>query len=125
AVGSYAVRVIVRDRGGSAVTAAAAASRQTQVSGLQAPRVVVAGSPLSFATGDFNGDARKDFAVWSKLPSGQATLQIFLGNADGSYQDSKTVVTQSTNLATIPTVVADFDRDGHADIAANGMIFLG
>ena len=92
--GSLAIRVVVRDRGGSSVLATGPAAAPASILGLQAPRVAYAGSdtshtPQSFTTGDFNGDGNADLAVWHLESFGSQfeTLDVLLGNGDGSFRD--------------------------------------
>jgi hypothetical protein len=77
--GNYAISVVVRDRGGSAVSAAGA-PLPLGVTGLQAPRVAfVSGFIESFAAGDFNGDGKPDLAVWGGSPTTNLpTLYVLL-----------------------------------------------
>ncbi|MGH7193611.1 MAG: NF038129 family PEP-CTERM protein, partial [Candidatus Saccharimonadales bacterium] len=131
--GAFAIRVVVRDSGGSVGSATDAMAGKTQISGLQAPRVAFAGlgnsgQPVSFASGDFNGDGKPDMAIWHNAPAGPLlmTLDMLLGNGDGSFQAPITVISNTTpNSSLMPIAIADFNGDGHLDIASNDTLLLG
>jgi hypothetical protein len=75
--------------------------------------------PLSFAAGDFNGDGIPDLAVANFNPgnSQQGTLSILLGKGDGSFQAPQSY---NTGWAASSVIVADFNGDGHPDLAVFG-----
>jgi len=88
----------------------------------------------AMAVGDFNGDGRLDLAVWGiYAASTTSEVMIFLGNGDGTFTYSNAYTapnssdyTESTNTL----YVADFNGDGHLDLAAltqyNGVyIYMG
>jgi hypothetical protein len=71
--------------------------------------------PSTLAVGDFNGDHIPDFAAIE----GRGTLAIYLGNGDGTFRNSANYGLGGGlggNLA-----VADFNGDGHADIAVTNI----
>jgi len=75
-----------------------------------------AGAP---AVGDFNNDGYQDFVV----PTSADTIEIFLGNGDGTYKPpvSRPLIGASS------VVVGDFNKDGNLDaavISTNPMIGL-
>jgi hypothetical protein len=72
----------------------------------------IPGSPLSFATGDFNGDGKTDLAVTQT----NGTIAILLGNGDGTFAASGSV-NSATGGSPSPIAVADFNGDGKLDIA--------
>jgi hypothetical protein len=73
-------------------------------------------SPISVATGDFNGDGITDMAV---ADSGTNTVSVFLGTGDGSFQPQ---VDYPTGLSPFSIVAVDFNGDGRTDLAvANDM----
>jgi hypothetical protein len=67
--------------------------------------------PQAVAEGDFNGDGRLDLAV-ANVTSG--SLQIFLGNGDGTFQ---VFATYPTGIAPRSVIAVDFNRDGKLDLA--------
>jgi hypothetical protein len=78
-------------------------------------------SPSSLVAGDLNNDGNLDFAVTNIGPGGYtATVSVVLGNGDGTFS---TPVDYSTgtqsNAGSIPRsiVAADFNNDGHLDLA--------
>jgi uncharacterized repeat protein (TIGR01451 family) len=92
------------------------------------PETVVAGASLGFrplasyaagvalrgvAVGDFNGDAKLDFAAYV---ANSPTVLVYLGNGDGTFQSGV-----SCTLAYSPFSIAagDFDGDGKLDLAVS------
>ncbi len=68
------------------------------------------GAPTYVAVGDFNGDSKQDLAV---INNTGATVQIFLGNGDGSFQSA---LSYAVGAPASMVVVADFNADGKADL---------
>ena len=85
---------------------------------LQASLYPVGASPSAVAVGDFNGDGIPDIAVANL---GSNTVSIFLGNGAGTFSPapncSATTINCVTGSAPKGIVVADFNGDGHLDIA--------
>lgn len=91
-------------------------------------------APSSVAIADFNGDGKPDLVVAN---GGSANVGIFLGNGDGTFGepvffgDGDTTVNRGINPANCSVIVADFNGDGHPDLAvvcggsANIAILLG
>lgn len=78
-------------------------------------------SPLSNAisavAGDFNGDGKIDLAV---VDRGVSTDSVFfyMGNGDGTFQ-APTSVSLGGLAASNQIVAADFNKDGHLDVAVS------
>jgi FG-GAP-like repeat len=66
----------------------------------------------SIAIADFNGDGIPDLAVNSVNFAGTLPGQVLLGNGDGTFRTSPTLLPGARSLAT-----ADFNHDGKQDLA--------
>jgi len=88
-------------------------------------------SPIALAVGDLNEDGKPDLAVVEFNGSGHGLLALFLGEGNGKFRPGATyeLGIQSAGIA-----LADFNGDGHLDVAAsnggegktgNVMLFLG
>ena len=63
-------------------------------------------------TGDFNGDGRLDIVA----PE-QGSIQIFLGNGDGTFDTPKTIESFGSGTTFDGLVSGDFHGDGNLDLA--------
>jgi len=72
-------------------------------------------SPSLLATGDFNGDGKLDVA---EADGSTHSVTILLGNGDGTFHTGATF-NFGSSAASEPTsiVAADFNKDGHLDLA--------
>jgi len=77
---------------------------------------------LQLAVGDFNGDHKLDLAVVEYGGTGHSALGIFLGDGQGNFKNSATyeLGIESNSLA-----VADFNGDGHLDVAVTNRFGYG
>lgn len=74
-------------------------------------------NPASVAAGDFNGDGKLDLAVVDRGASTDAVF-FYSGNGDGTFQ-APTSVSLGGLAAANQVVVADFNKDGHLDVAVS------
>jgi hypothetical protein len=84
---------------------------------LKPPHVFTAGSfPFSVAVGDFNEDGSPDLAVANSnlLNQQSASVGVFLGNGQGGLHP---MVSYSVGKTPRAVVAADFNNDGHLDLA--------
>jgi hypothetical protein len=80
-------------------------------------RALAGFGPAAIVSADFNGDGRADLAVangQNVTPRGTGTLSILLGQGNGTFQSS---AEPEAGSAPVALVAADFDLDGHADLA--------
>jgi FG-GAP-like repeat/Abnormal spindle-like microcephaly-assoc'd, ASPM-SPD-2-Hydin/FG-GAP repeat len=77
-------------------------------------------NPLSFVTGDFNGDGKVDLAVANYRSN---TVTILLGNGDGSF--AATGATPATGSFPAAIVAGDFNKDGKLDLAVDNQCGTG
>jgi len=72
-------------------------------------------TPISVVAADFNGDGNLDLAVANQ---GDNTISLFLGNGTGGFAAPTTVpALLTTGHAPTALATADFNNDGHADLA--------
>jgi len=94
--------------------------------GLIVPIPLLSGSPatgaIAVATGDFDGDGRKDFAVLVQYISNQAAnvtpntaaLFVYYGNGDGTFSAPVNAGIFDRNYTSV--VTADLNLDGRSDL---------
>ena len=90
----------------------------------QGPKSYVIGpSAYLVAVGDFNGDGHPDLAVTGTDNFGNRTVNILLGNGDGTFQAPQTYVLRPGAWS---VAVADLNGDGVPDlVVGGGNILLG
>jgi hypothetical protein len=71
-------------------------------------------SCAGLAVGDFNGDGVPDLAIVEYAGFGTGALGIYLGNGDGTFRKGTSYV---LGPGSIWLAVADFNGDGHLDVA--------
>ena len=74
--------------------------------------------PAAIVAGDFNHDGKVDLALVNMNGGSAATVAVFLGNGDGTFQAPVTYALISFN-ASASLVTADFNGDGNLDLAAS------
>jgi hypothetical protein len=81
----------------------------------QAPVSYPAGDePFSVAVGDFNTDGKLDLIVADSGASSGNTVNLLLGNGDGTFQ---TAVPYTVGVGAVAVAVADLNSDGLLDVA--------
>jgi hypothetical protein len=79
---------------------------------------------------DFNGDSKLDVAYYHEdctdisYSSCEGHLDFLLGNGDGTFQPPQTLTGLSLPQNHLPTIVGDFNGDGHADLAFGPYLLL-
>jgi hypothetical protein len=124
--GNFSIRVVITDKGGTSVAAVTATGGTSGLPGLQAARVAFVGDPVAFASGDFNGDGKPDLVVWDfNKSTGMASLDVLLGNGDGSFTAPVTLATKTLTAVPPAIAIADLTGNGKLDIITDGLVFLG
>ena len=88
---------------------------------LAAEDLILEEFPTHVAAGDLDGDGIPDLAVVANF-SASAVVRIFLGQGDGGFISSESVVVAATSADELE--VADFDGDGRLDVCA-AAVFAG
>lgn len=92
------------------------------------------GAPTVVASGDFNGDGFADLAVGNDPPTSSPSIDIDLGNGDGTFTQVQQIAARDLGTPQ-EIVVADLNQDGIPDLAVASfssttqvgslMVFLG
>ena len=84
-----------------------------------APTVAAGAGANWIAVGDFNEDGKPDLAVANFSSTGPAGVTILLGNGDGTFTAGASPATGSGPFS---IVTADFNGDGHLDLAVSNSV---
>jgi Flp pilus assembly secretin CpaC len=78
--------------------------------------IAVGQQPSAILTGDFNADGNQDFVVTNFTDN---TFSLFLGNGDGTFKQAtgSPFALPSAVAGPIALTAADFNSDGHLDLA--------
>jgi hypothetical protein len=76
--------------------------------------VPTGGFPYFTAIADFNKDGKADIAVTNNTDN---TVSIFLGNGDGTFTEAPGSPIHGLDYTPVGIVAADFNKDGHVDLA--------
>lgn len=76
--------------------------------------------PIGLATGDFNEDGNQDLAIVETGGTGHGDLKILLGDGQGTFRLS---ARYRTGVASCGLALADFNGDGHLDVAVTDFGF--
>jgi uncharacterized repeat protein (TIGR01451 family) len=79
----------------------------------------------ALVAGDFNGDKKTDIVATTADSAGTPSLQILIGNGDGTFQSPKPLAV--SNLQGTHFAAGDFNKDGKLDLVVNvagGLQFL-
>ena len=88
----------------------------------QKPRKFSVQAPVGLAIGDFDGDGNLDLAVVESGGTGDGGIAIFLGDGKGGFRLS---ASYPTGIVSVSVAVADFNGDGHLDVAVTDQGFEG
>ena len=84
------------------------------------PLCFSAALPIGIASGDLNEDGNQDLAVVETSGTGDGLLAIFLGDGAGHFKLS---ANYQTGVGSASLALADFNGDGHLDVAVTNKGF--
>jgi hypothetical protein len=88
----------------------------------QKPLKLPVPGPISLAAGDFNEDGNLDLVVVEDVGTGDGTVALFLGDGKGGFKLSASYLLGPVSVS---VAVADFNGDGHLDVAVTNKGFTG
>src|SRR3954465_5545365 len=82
---------------------------------ITSPATTAPNVPTFVATADFNGDGKPDLVASDSSPNTATTLNILLGNGDGTFRRGADLAVGSYPAG---VATADFNKDGKPDVVA-------
>ena len=88
----------------------------------QKPLTIAVGAPIGVAVGDFNEDGLADLVVVESGGTGDGAIAVFFGDGQGRF---KLFASYQAGVGSDEVAIADFNGDGHLDLAVTNFGFEG